>query len=98
MIYPESPTRATTEVLHGEEIADPFRWLEDGDSEETRRWTEQQNAFTESYLGSIPGRARIRSRLEALLGIGVLGVPTPAAGHYFYLRREGKQNQPVLYW
>jgi prolyl oligopeptidase len=97
-IYPKTATQDIREVLHGEEIADPYRWLEDGDSEETRSWTERQNAFTESYLGSIPGRTRIRSRLEALLGIGVLGVPTPAAGHYFYLRREGKQNQPVLYW
>lgn len=46
----------------------------------------------------MPGRQRIRSRLEELLGIGVLGVPVPVRGRYFYLRREGQQNQPVLYW
>jgi len=84
--------------LHGEEIADPYRWLEDGDSPETRLWTERQNAVTEAYLAAIPARHRIRGRLEELLSIGVLSVPTPKHGRYFYLRREGRQNQPVLYW
>ena len=96
--YP--PTRSTdvTEILHGETVADPYRWLEDGSSPETRSWTEQQNAVTEAYLAAVPGRDRIGRRLETLLGIGVLGVPTPKRGRYFYLRRDGRQNQPVLYW
>ena len=96
--YPETPARPVEDVLHGERISDPYRWLENGQSPETQRWTEQQNAFTESYLGGFPGRERIRARLEQLLTIGVLTAPTPARGHYFYQRREGKQNQPVLYW
>ncbi len=96
--YPETPTRPVEDVLHGERISDPYRWLENGQSPETQRWTEQQNAFTESYLAGFPGRERIRARLEQLLAIGVLTAPTPARGHYFYQRREGKQNQPVLYW
>jgi prolyl oligopeptidase len=96
--YPPTPQDNTIDLLHGENIADPYRWLEDGESVETRRWTEHQNAFTRAYLEAYPGRDRIRARLEQLLGIGVLGVPAPARGHYFYLRREGKQNQPVLYW
>ncbi|MFL5401350.1 MAG: prolyl oligopeptidase family serine peptidase [Gemmatimonadales bacterium] len=96
--YPESPAHDTRDVLHGEEIADPYRWLEDGDTAETRDWTERQNQLTQTYLSSFPGRERIRSRLEKLLAIGVLGVPTPVRGRYFYLRRDGQQNQPVLYW
>jgi prolyl oligopeptidase len=84
-------------MLHGEAIVDPYRWLENGDSPETREWTEQQNAFTEAYLSRFPGRSRIRARLEQLLAIGVLGTPTPARGRYFYLRRDGMQNHPVLY-
>ncbi|MGH7509863.1 MAG: prolyl oligopeptidase family serine peptidase [Gemmatimonadales bacterium] len=86
------------DLLHGETIADPYRWLEDGDAPETRRWTEQQNAITQAHLAAVPGRERIRSRLEELLAIGALEVPTPVRGRYFYLRREGRQNQPVLYW
>jgi len=96
--YPETAAQNTKDVLHGEEILDPYRWLEDGDSTEVRLWTERQNAFTAAYLAGFPGRERIRARLEELLAIGVLGTPTPAHGRYFYLRRDGSQNQPVLYW
>src|SRR5690349_7147264 len=98
MSYPETPSREVVDLLHGEAIADPYRWLEDGDAPETRAWTERQNAFTRAYLDARRPRQRIRERLEQLLSIGVLGVPYPAAGRYFYLRRDGAQNQPVLYW
>jgi prolyl oligopeptidase len=96
--YPETPASDIHDVLHGETVADPYRWLEDGDAPETRDWTDRQNALTQAYLSLVPGRERIRSRLEKLLGIGVLGVPTPVRGRYFYFRREGQQNQPILYW
>jgi prolyl oligopeptidase len=96
--YPDTRSTDLTEILHGEEIADPYRWLEDGDAPETRRWTEQQNALTQAHLAGVPGRERIRRRLGELLSIGVLGTPTPVRGRYFYFRREGRQNQPVLYW
>ncbi len=96
--YPDTPFHEVVETLHGEVIADPYRWLEDGASPETRQWTEQQNALTEAHLAAIPGRERIRHRLKDLLAIGVLGTPSPARGRYFYLRRDGHQNQPVLYW
>jgi prolyl oligopeptidase len=96
--YPHTPSINLTDILHGEEIFDPYRWLEDGDAPETREWTARQNAFTEAYLGAFPGRQQIRQRLEQLLSIGVLGAPHPAGGRYFYLRRDGKQNQPVIYW
>jgi prolyl oligopeptidase len=88
---------SVVETLHGERIVDPYRWLEDGASPETRRWTERQNAYTETYLAGFPGRERIRARLKELLSIGVLGAPTPARGRYFFQRRDGTQNQPVLY-
>ena len=96
--YPETPAPDFAEILHGQSIADPYRWLEDSTSPETQLWTEQQNAVTESYLAAIPARERIRHRLQELLAIGVLGVPTPVRRRYFYLRREGRQNHPVLYW
>jgi prolyl oligopeptidase len=82
--------------LHGERIADPYRWLEDGESAETRAWTEVQNALTESYLAGSPSRPPIRARLDELLSIGALGAPTPAHGRYFYQSRDGRQDQPVL--
>jgi prolyl oligopeptidase len=98
LTYPDTPSSNVVDALHGEVVPDPYRWLEDGTTPETRRWTEQQNAVTEAYLAAVPGRERIGRRLEELLGIGVLGTPTPKRGRYFYLRRDGRQNQPVLYW
>jgi prolyl oligopeptidase len=95
--YPPTRRSDTTDILHGESVPDPYRWLEDGESEETRRWTASQNALTQAYLGAAPARGTIRRRLGELLGIGALGVPQPVAGRYFYLRRDGSQNQPVLY-
>jgi len=96
--YPETRSQDVVEVLHGEAIPDPYRWLEDGEAPETRLWTDRQNELTESYLAAVPAREQIRRRLGELLSIGVLGTPTPVRGRYFYLRREGRQNHPVLYW
>ncbi|MBA3555818.1 MAG: S9 family peptidase [Gemmatimonadales bacterium] len=97
MDYPPTLSGDTVEILHGESIPDPFRWLEDGDSAATREWTERQNALTESYLAAVPARETIRRRLDELLAIGALSVPAPVRGRYFYQRRDGRQNQPVLY-
>jgi prolyl oligopeptidase len=95
--YPPTRTVDAAEVLHGETIPDPYRWLENGEDPETRAWTERQNALTESHLGTFAGRTAIRERLDQLLAIGALSAPTPAHGRYFYQRRDGRQNQPVLY-
>jgi prolyl oligopeptidase len=96
-IYPASRPSGAVEILHGETIPDPYRWLEDGESAATREWTEAQNALTRSYLDRVPVRERIRARLDQLLAIGALSVPSPVRGRYFYQRRDGRQNQPVLY-
>jgi prolyl oligopeptidase len=95
--YPVSRTSDAVEVLHGVTIPDPYRWLEDGQSAATRQWTDAQNALTRSYLDAVPARERIRTCLDRLLAIGALSTPAPVRGRYFYLRRDGRQNQPVLY-
>ncbi len=95
--YPPSRVENVVEKLHGVEVADPYRWLEHADAAETKAWVEQQNAYTRSVLDKLPGREKIRERLNALLDIGVIGTPVPRKGKYFYTKREGKQNQPVLY-
>jgi prolyl oligopeptidase len=95
--YPPTKVDNVTDVLHGIAIVDPYRWLEEGDSPAVKAWVEQQDKLTQQVLGKLPGRAKIRARLDQLLEIGSLGTPTPAHGNYFYTRREGTQNQPVLY-
>ncbi|MBM4067507.1 MAG: S9 family peptidase [Planctomycetes bacterium] len=96
-VYPSSRSDNVVDILHGVKIVDPFRWLEDGKSDETRKWVEEQNRFTQSVLGKFPGRKVVREQLSKLLEIGSLGTPAPRKGNYFFTRRQGTQNQPILY-
>jgi prolyl oligopeptidase len=98
------PTRKDDVVdrLHGVDVPDPYRWLEDADAPEVQRWTDAQNAATRRALDRVPGRAALEKRFWQLYEIGSVGVPVSrplkAGGRrYFYTRRDGKQNQPVLY-
>jgi prolyl oligopeptidase len=95
--YPSTKVDPVVEKIHGVEIVDPYRWLEDGASPAVKEWTEKENAYTQSVLDKLPGRDKIHARLSALLDIGSLSTPEPAKGKYFYTKRDGKQNQPILY-
>jgi len=86
-----------TETLHGTTITDPYRWLEDKDSPETRAWLKAQNEYTDSMLGAFPGKDRIRQRLTELLKVETIDVPTARGGRYFFTKRSVSQNQPVIY-
>ena len=86
-----------TETIHGITITDPYRWLEDQNSPETRAWIEAQNAHTQSILGTLPNRAAISSRLTQLLKVDSIGIPFARGGRYFYSKRRADQNQPVYY-
>jgi prolyl oligopeptidase len=101
---PSIPTRRDdlVETLFGHRVADPYRWLEQGDDEQVKRWTDAQNERTRKALLGLPNLARIRARLAELLAIGTLSAPVVrrspgGAMRYFHTRREGRQNQPVLY-
>jgi prolyl oligopeptidase len=86
------------ETIHGVAVADPYRWLEDGDDPEVRAWTAAQNARTEAALRAVPGRAAIEARLTELLTVGTLSAPVIRGGRLFYLKREGEQAQALLCW
>ncbi len=100
----ESPaTRkvGVVEELHGTRIADPYRWLEDGESPEVVAWTEEQNARTRKVMDRLPGRDALRGEVQDLLRLGTLTAPTTrttqrGGRRYFYTKREGAQNQPTL--
>ena len=83
-------------MLHGTEVHDPYRWLEDGDSEETTAWVAAQNARTRAVLDALPQRAPLHRRLLELLQIGVVGSPAVAGDRVFHLQREGDADQAVL--
>ena len=94
---PSTPREVVVETMHGREIVDPYRWLEDAESPATSEWVAQQNAYTSSVLGEVRDRDRLRARLTELYSIGSIGAPRVRGGRYFYERRDGTQNQPVLY-
>ena len=95
--YPETPQVAQTDHYHGVEVNDPYRWLEDPDSEATKEWVEAQNQVTFSFLENIPERKTIRERLTELWDYEKYGIPIKKGERYFYFKNNGLQNQSVLY-
>ena len=85
------------EDYHGHPVADPYRWLEDDNSEATKAWVGAQNEVTFGYLSNIPFRDQVRSRLEELWNYEKFGSPFKEAGSYYYFKNDGLQNQNVLY-
>jgi prolyl oligopeptidase len=84
------------DTLHGVPIEDPYRWLEDSASEETRTWVDAQNACTRATLEAVPQRAAVRARLDQLLSTGLVGTPVLRGQRAFYQRRDGQADQSVL--
>jgi prolyl oligopeptidase len=94
--YPHSPESDVTDNYHGVRVADPYRWLEDPDSPETRAWVGAQNALTRSFLDG-PVRDALVRRLTALYDYPRTGVPFKRGSRYFFTHNTGLQDQPVLY-
>lgn len=95
--YPETRKADQVDDYFGTKVADPYRWLEDDNSAETRAWVEAQNAVTFGYLSKIPGRDAIRERLTTLWNYERYGLPRKRGNHYVFTRNDGLQNQAVYY-
>src|SRR5579864_5292766 len=93
---PRAAVNPVDETMHGTRIVDDYRWLEDASSPETQRWVSEEGAYSRSLLDPLPGREQLHKRLGELLSIGTISAPQIGGPHYFYTRREGTQNQPVL--
>ncbi len=85
------------ETVQGVEIADPYRWLEDQKSPETRAWIDAQNVYTQSVLSGLPGKEALEKRLGELLRVDVTTTPTERNGRYFFSRRRADKDLPILY-
>ena len=95
---PPSTRRDDTQViLHGVTIKDPYRWLEDQNSAETRAWIDAQNSYTHGLLDAWPGRARLQQRLTALEKVESIHAPIERNSHFFYRKRAADQEQYVIY-
>ena len=95
--YPTTRKADQIDDYHGTKVADPYRWLEDPDSEETKTWVEAQNQVTFSYLAEIPQREQIKQRVTQLWNYQKYGIPFKEGNRYFYFKNDGLQNQSVLY-
>jgi prolyl oligopeptidase len=96
--YPPShPDPTVVDFYHGQAVPDPYRWLEDLDSEQTRAWIEAQNRLTFDYLQRIPARQRLLERLRKLWNYEKYSQPFKEGNRYFYFKNDGLQNQSVLY-
>ncbi|MGI8990995.1 MAG: prolyl oligopeptidase family serine peptidase [Bryobacteraceae bacterium] len=94
---PKTPVKNITESVHGVSITDPYRWLEDQNSPETRAWIDSQIQYTKSLLDPLPGRERLHKRVEDLAKVEVMTAPVKRGDRYFFTKRMPDQNQAVLY-
>src|ERR1700761_642872 len=97
MVYPLTARISHTDQYHGVSVDDPYRWMEDLDSEQVRHWVDSENQISRPRLEKIPHRAWVKQRLTALWNYERFGVPAKHGGHYFFLHNDGKQNQSVLF-
>jgi prolyl oligopeptidase len=97
LTYPTISKSDQIDNYHGTAVADPYRALEDPDTEETKAWVEAQNQVTFSYLNEIPAREKIKQRLTKLWDYEKYGTPFKEGENYFYFKNDGLQNQSVLY-
>ncbi len=95
--YPKTRKGDVVDDYFGTRVADPYRWLEEPDSPETRAWIEAQNAVTFRYLESIPGREAIRERLTKLWNYPKYGAPHSEGDWYIFSKNDGLQNHSVIY-
>ncbi|NER00868.1 MAG: S9 family peptidase, partial [Cyanothece sp. SIO2G6] len=95
--YPTSAKVDQVDDYHGTSVPDPYRWLENPDSDQTQAWVAAQNQVTFGYLNDIPQRQQIKERLTELWDYEKFRTPFKKGDRYFYFKNDGLQNQDVLY-
>ncbi len=95
--YPETRKSDHIDVYHGQEMKDPYRWLEDDNSAETGDWVAAQNRVTRDYLDEIPFRNKIKERLEVLYNYERVSAPFKEGNYEYFYKNTGLQNHSVLY-
>ncbi len=95
--YPKTKKVEQNDVFFGTNVSDPYRWLEDDMSDETKAWVTVQNTVTNGYMNQIPFRSKIKDRLTALWNYEKFGAPFKEGGYTYFFKNDGLQNQSVLY-
>ena len=97
MKYPNTRKDGQTDNYHGTVVADPYRWLEDDNSADTKAWVKAQNEVSEKFLAAIPQSAAIKNLYTDLYDYEKFGIPSKEGKRYFWSRNNGLQQQSVLY-
>ncbi|RKT82908.1 prolyl oligopeptidase [Saccharopolyspora antimicrobica] len=95
--YPTADRDDVVDDLHGHQVADPYRWLEDPADARTEAWSATQDQLARTWLDALPGREAVAERMRSLLAAGSVSAPAWRAGRAFFTRREPDQEFPVLY-
>lgn len=97
--YPDTKKVTLVEEQFGVKVSDPYRWLEDDVrvNPEVAAWVKAENAVTDAYLDTLPGKDVLAARMKKLFDYERFGLPEKAGGHYFFTKNDGLQNQSVLY-
>jgi prolyl oligopeptidase len=97
LVHPPSKIEPVVDFLHGIEVTDPYRWLEQQDAPQTRKWIEDQTAYARAYFETIPGRERIRTSVEKLTELkNMISEPWNVSGRFFCLKRLPQSEQPAI--
>jgi prolyl oligopeptidase len=94
---PATEARPVTETLHGVTISDPYRWLEDQNSPETRAWIEKENAYTDAVIAQLPQKERFAKRVEQLLSSDSMSIPIYKRGRFFFTKRKAGEDLFSIY-
>ncbi|HKP82126.1 MAG TPA: prolyl oligopeptidase family serine peptidase [Pyrinomonadaceae bacterium] len=97
IVYPVSKKVDVVDDYFGTKVPDPYRWLEDENSAETKAWVDDQNKVTFAYLDKIPYREKLKARLTELLNYPRISAPFRRGDTYFFTKNDGLQNQSVIY-
>jgi prolyl oligopeptidase len=95
---PETRVETVVDTLHGQAVEDPYRWLEDGGSPETRAWVEAQRQYTAAIFAQLPGREDLLSHVTSLLRTGWMDSPVEKGGRYFYGMQRAEDELPIIYY
>src|SRR5208282_858042 len=93
---PPTLIETVTDILHGVEVVDPYRWLEEQNSPRTRSWLEEQRTYTRAYFDSLTERGAVCARITELLSIPSVAAPRSVGNRYFFLKRKGNREQPII--
>src|SRR5260370_39780556 len=97
MKYPVAKKENVVDDYNGVKVEDPYRWLEDDNSEDTKAWVKEENKATVDYLSKIPYRDKIKKRMEEMWNYPRYGAPFRKGGFYYFTKNDGLQNQSEWY-